>query len=393
MNANNIRDFNVVSADVIIVGSGLVGVLIAINIALEGRRVLVCDRSELFSQASALNAGGVRRIGRSKEEMPLAMAAHDLWRKTSGTPLAGAFNAVGHLILAETDDEAETLHVHLKNARDAGMGRVELMSAAQISNRVPGLHTNGLTLGLFTPDDGYAEPDGVGQSVIQAAIETGVGFSAQTNVTGLASINGGFELETDRGKLRCAKIVNAAGYGGSAIAGLAGDDFRVETRAPIALETAAADVALGPVVQTVGRRLTLKQVRDGRFLIGGGHRGVPYPDEGRAESISDEEEQNLATARSLLGALDGVEVTKSWAGLEAYSTDGLPIIGRSAKHPDIIHAFAFSGHGFQIAPAVAQVVADLVAEREPRTDISGLAAERFSTQDAAADIMLEEGDQ
>jgi sarcosine oxidase subunit beta len=67
--------------------------------------------------------------------------------------------------------------------------------------------------------------------------------------------------------------------------------------------------------------------------------------------------------------------------------DRNPVIGFSRTTPNLIHAFGFSGAGFQIAPGVGEVLAELVRDGESRTPIQAFAIDRLArtTQGSRAD--------
>ena len=66
------------------------------------------------------------------------------------------------------------------------------------------------------------------------------------------------------------------------------------------------------------------------------------------------------TAPTILPALANANVIRCWSGIEGYFSDKNPVIGFSAHTPDVLHAFGFSGGGFQIAPAVGEIIADML---------------------------------
>ncbi len=134
---------------------------------------------------------------------------------------------------------------------------------------------------------------------------------------------------------------------------------------------------LGPVVQTPTRRLTLKQRDDGSVAIGGGHR-ARLPPGGAPAIVPDEAAANLGTAVSLFPeALAGARPARVWAGVEGYAPDGVAILGPSVRREGLIHAFAFSGHGFALVPAAGEVLACLAEGPPPPVEIGGISPARL----------------
>ncbi len=126
------------------------------------------------------------------------------------------------------------------------------------------------------------------------------------------------------------------------------------------------------MLSAVGRALSLKQLDDGAFLLGGGWPGDPTPDQ-RSYVLRPESVQgNWATACELLPAVGQRRIERSWCGLEAQSFDGLPFIGPVAGLDGLTLALGFSGHGFALSPAVGRCVADQLAGRPtPELDVLG----------------------
>jgi sarcosine oxidase subunit beta len=257
-----------------------------------------------------------------------------------------------------------------------------LRDAAEVRTLCPGItaHVRGA---LHAPDDGYAHPALVVAAFRDAAEAAGARILETTAVTALDRYGAGWSVATSAGRIAAGTVVNAAGAAAGDIAVLAGEALPIEAQAPIAAVTAPLPRFLTPVVQTLTRRLTLKQMPDGRAWIGGGHRAEVTP--ARLSVPASEVAANLATAASLFPALEGVAVARSWAGLDGYTPDRIAILGRATSQ-GLVHACGFSGHGFQTAPAAGQVVAELVMGREPVAEVACLSPSRF--QVAGAGTML-----
>ena len=102
--------------------------------------------------------------------------------------------------------------------------------------------------------------------------------------------------------------------------------------------------------------------------------------------------QNLANAVSLFPVLHAVRVTRTWAGLEGMTPDGLPYLGTADAMPGLFHAFGFSAHGFALAPVIGPIVVDLLEGKRNNHDIAPFAPSRFAQdfQSGAASINHED---
>jgi sarcosine oxidase, subunit beta len=155
-------------------------------------------------------------------------------------------------------------------------------------------------------------------------------------------------------------VVLAAGVWSIGLGQAIGLDLPLRMHAPQMLLTSPAPRLLAPTVTAVGRPLSLKQLPSGEFFIGGGWPSDILDDRQRlacrvrADSIAG----SWAVATAVVPAVSSQELARSWCGLEAECFDGVPLIGPVPGYPGLYLAVGFSGHGFQIAPAVGRAVAD-----------------------------------
>jgi sarcosine oxidase subunit beta len=131
------------------------------------------------------------------------------------------------------------------------------------------------------------------------------------------------------------------------------------------LLTEPAPRALAPVVSCFDRKLSLKQLDDGAYLIGGGWPArIADHEENRWEVLEDSVKASLEVAGEVWPALTGCKLARSWAGLEAFTPDELPVIGAVPGVEGVVVAAGFSGHGFALSPVVGDVLARLALGRD-----------------------------
>lgn len=365
------------SPDVLVVGAGLAGLAAAHALATRGARVTVLERDIAGRHASTLNAGGVRRTNRHPAELPLTNRAFALWPTLAERLGADVgYRVTGHLVVAEDEDELARLDARAAHVGRLGFTHERMLDRAEVRALVPAIAPH-IVGGLWGEDDGHADPRAAVAAFRDAAERAGARILECTSLLGLRRADGAWRAETTAGTVNTPVLVNCAGAWGGEVAAMAGEKLSVEQRAPMALTLAPRPRFVRPVVQTLTRRLSLKQFDDGRVMIGGGHRArLDQP--GMPAASAAEAEANLATARSIFpGALAGAEPARVWAGTEAYAPDGIAILGAAERVDGLVHGFCFSGHGFAPAPAVGEVLADLVQGLPPAIDISGLAPGRF----------------
>jgi sarcosine oxidase subunit beta len=83
-------------------------------------------------------------------------------------------------------------------------------------------------------------------------------------------------------------------------------------------------------------------------------------------------------------ALAGAHVIRTWAGIDGQMPDHIPVIGGSPTTPNLVHAFGFSGHGFQLGPAVGEILAELIVHGRSTSPLAPFAIERFTNAPSAA---------
>ena len=133
-----------------------------------------------------------------------------------------------------------------------------------------------------------------------------------------------------------------------------------------------------PVVILRGRKLSFKQLASGAVVIGGGHAGRVNRDENRTELDWQKLAESARTVAELFPVMREMRILRAWAGIEARMPDDLPVLCGSARHQGTFHQFGFSGHGFQLAPGVGALMAELIATGRSNLAIASFDIARFS---------------
>jgi sarcosine oxidase subunit beta len=132
------------------------------------------------------------------------------------------------------------------------------------------------------------------------------------------------------------------------------------------LLTAPGAPSLRPVLGAFDRKLSLKQLVDGAYLIGGGWpaRVVDHA-ANRSEMVEESVRASLELARTVFPPSGACALARSWAGLEAFTPDDLPILGPVPGVEGLLIAAGFSGHGFALSPLIGDILARLALGRDP----------------------------
>jgi sarcosine oxidase subunit beta len=368
------------SVDIAVVGGGIIGASCAYFLADRGAPVLLLESGRVGREASGVNAGGVRQQARALPEMPLALRALELWADLDKRLDARLeYERCGDLRIIETAPDAEKLRALAAREREAGLS-LEWVEGTALRSLEPALSSRILG-GTFCPTGGQANPLLVAPTFGRRAQELGAVVWEGCPVQALRRDGTGFAIETPNGRVRAARVVLAAGAWTPLLAAGLGLRVAISLFVPQMTATVPLPRVLGTVLLGFSRKLSMKQMRSGAVLIGGGKRG--WGDLGTRARGPAEENMRLGAvdAVDVLPLLGGAETTRSWVGLEGLTPDEMPIIDRVAG----VHVAAgFCGHGFAIGPVVGQLVSEWLLDGEPSLDLSAFGLGRFHA-DAARD--------
>ena len=231
---------------------------------------------------------------------------------------------------------------------------------------------------LHVEGDGSANPARTTQAFRRRAEVLGAVFQEGTPVERVARTGATWSASTVRGTFEAPVLINAAGAWGGPLAAQTGDAIPVEAHAPmLAITEPVAPFAEG-VVGVLNDALSFKQLANGTVLLGGGVRGKAFPQSNRTVLDFAGIARFLRTAAEVFPAIADARIVRAWAGIEGYTPDALPVIG-PGREDGVIHAFGFSAHGFQLAPAVGELVADLVTGAPPAIPLDAFRPDRFNS--------------
>jgi sarcosine oxidase subunit beta len=366
--------------EVLVVGGGVIGNAVAYHVARQGRSVLVVERGEVASEpaASWASAGGIRPQGMEPAEAGLARAALARWPSLAEELEADiGYRQGGHLLVAERADEAEGLLGFVRDQHELGFEDVAFLDRAAAHELVPGLGEQ-VVAGSFSVASGQADPRLTTRAFAAAAQRYGAAYWTGTECLGPKRVGDRVVgAETGRGTVRAEQVVLAAGAWSRDLAASVGISLPLRVSALQVLRSGpAAPGMLLPVLTAVGRALSLAQVADGAFLLGGGWLGDPSPD-GRSYTLREESRRgNWAIACEVFPPLQRLGCEAAWGGLQAHGPDDLPFIGSFAGLDGLTLAVG-SWYGFALAPAIGSAVADHLAGR-PTPELAHLSPDRIA---------------
>ncbi|MCP4383040.1 MAG: FAD-dependent oxidoreductase [Hyphomicrobiales bacterium] len=375
------------SADIVVIGGGVVGACLAYDLARAGQDVLLVERDDINLQASGNNAGSLHvqllafDFGAKAEAggspavatLPLGPWAVALWQELAAA-CGGGFDLrlTGGLMVAE--DEAGMTFLRSKAAVERQHGiAAEILGPKELRDLAPTLSEK-LVGAEFVPLEGKINPLTATYRVFEAAKRAGARYFRSTDVEAISRDGSGFRLTTSRGDIRAGRIVNAAGPWARLVGEMVGIDVPVYSAPLQMIVTERAPQLVSQLVAFADRHLTMKQLSTGGIVIGGAWT-ADY-DSNRRMNVTRREsiEGNLWLARRVLPQLDGLHVLRTWASMNV-NIDGAPIIG---EVPGVSGFYnAVTSNGYTLAPAIARLTRDLIVRGRTDRDVRPFLLDRF----------------
>jgi len=385
------------TADVVVVGAGIVGAACAYYAARAGLRVAVVDRGSVAGGTTGAGEGNLLVSDKSPgPELDLTLHSLALWQELGSTLDADAFELEpkGGLVVAATASALETLRTLGNEHRALGVAVLEL-GPDDLHTHEPHLR-NGLAGGASYPQDMQLQPMLATAHVLRAAVrDHGASFHPGATVTAIDRDEGGSvaAVRTSSGRIATPAVVNAAGTWAGDVAKLAGVDLPIMPRRGFILVTeplrspaepppirhkvyAAEYVAnVASEASDLQTSAVVEGTRAGTVLIGASRERVGF-DRTFALPVL---RRLAAQAIDLFPFLAGVHAIRAYLGFRPYSPDHLPVIGPDPRVAGLLHACGHEGAGIGLAPATADLITAALIGTTPAVDPAPFSAERFAT--------------
>lgn len=368
------------TADVIVIGSGVIGCAAAYYMAKKGMSVLVLDQDESVGNGgSSRNGGGVRQSGRDPRELPLAIyGVENVWPTLSDElGVDVEYHKEGNLRLGKTETHKQILTGLTEKAVACGLN-VRMIDAEEVRKINPYLSEE-VTCASWCPTDGHANP-----------LTTTLGFYKNARALGVVFHMGEkvVKLEKVHGKLRrvCTKttvyeadqVLIAAGYASRFLTQTVGIDVPMREELIEALVTEAEPKMFPQMLGTADADFYGHQTNHGSFVFGGAT-GMESTvlDNGTNRTSSLTAPCICRGIMKYVPKLADAKIVRTWAGYEDLSIDGIPVISKVEEVPGLLLACGFTGHGFGISPVVGQLLAQLAAGETPMLSLQEFRYDRF----------------
>lgn len=365
------------SAEVVIVGGGITGCALAYCLAKRGLdNVVLVERSFLGSGATGRGGAGIRQQYSTEANIKLAQGSVTIFERLAEELETDIeYRQGGYLILAESQEEVEQQKKGLQLQKKLGV-ESEFLSPKEAKEIVPMLNIEGILGATFCSKDGYVNPFRVVEGYSRKASELGVEINTFTEVIDIETKGKTIsKVITDKGEIETNIVVNAAGAYSNEIASMVGVDLPLQPVRHEMLATEPIEHLFDPMVLSLNSGAWCRQTPDGEIIGGMGVPGeVPgYNLESSLRFLK------LATKNltKLLPGLSSLNIVRQWAGHYAVTPDSHSILGWTKGVEGFLQANGGSGHGFQIAPKIAELLAELIVDDKTSMSIERFKLERF----------------
>jgi sarcosine oxidase subunit beta len=368
------------TADVAIIGAGVMGLAIAYNLAAHGqKRILVLDAHHLAWGASGRNGGGVRQQWSTEMNIRLMQESIDICAHFAEQMRINVWmRRGGYLFLARSQAAADGLarNVALQNKCDLP---TRMITPGEAQELVPELDVAPFVAACYNPTDAVVFPWPFVWGYARAAAKRGVQVRTGLPVTAIDRRGDDFVLTTPAGSITAGRVVCAAGAWSPPVARLAGGALPDRPVRHEILSTEPLKPFLKPMVSDIETGLYVSQSLRGELVGGVSLPEEPNPD--REVRLGSRLAFLTRMARGLIALmprLGSVKVVRQWAGPYDVSPDGNPIVGELPGVPGFYVVCGFGGHGFMMAPVVARHYAAFLRGDPPHPFFQAWRASRFS---------------
>lgn len=342
--------------EIVILGAGVIGASVAYHLARRGcRQILVLDRAPAPGGGSTARAtGGFRAQFDNETEVRLSLLSREKLRAfEEETGVDSGYRPHGYLFLGSSEAELETMRVAQNIQHACGLTEARMVSADEVRAINPAIGDEAVVGAAFCPTDGFLRPMNILRGYVEAASRLGVRFSFDVE---LLELRDGV-ARTSKGDVPAPLFVNALG----AWAGAPVVPLRRNVAATIPTTLLPESM---PMTIWSADWYHLR-VRDGRILL-------LWPDD---PVVDDWLPRVRQMTRGRVPSIAHLPIEECWSGLYEMTPDGHALLGRVSEN--VYLANGCSGHGVMHAPAIGQLMAEMIVDGKTSLDVTALRPDRF----------------
>ena len=373
------------SADLVVIGAGITGIVASLWAARAGAQVVCLDRGAFYGEASGGNAGSLHLqllswdFGRRNvfadaplRTLPLQKEGIENWielEKETGLDFEIALT--GGVMVAEDREQMESLEAKARAERRVGID-TELIGGDEVRRLAP-LLSREILGAAWCSGEGKINPLLACGALLRQARKDGAVFEEYAGVESVERARDGYRIRTRRGEILARKVLIAAGGWSAEIAQMFCVGVPVRG-APIQIIVTESVPPVAPfLIAHAGRHITMKQTDSGNILIGGAWSAEADRERHPCVKLASLE-GNLWVAERIIPAIGPIPVIRSWGSMNI-DIDGAPLIASLPDHPDV--AVAAAANGYTLAPVIGREAANLVLTGRIRPDLAGFGLDRF----------------
>jgi sarcosine oxidase subunit beta len=352
------------TADVVIVGGGIVGSSIAYHLTASGcHNVLVIERESAQGKGSTgKSMGGVRAQFSTPVSIQMSLYSipfYASFEERLGFPCD--YRPQGYLFCATNEHQMSYLRTNYAQQVKMGLKNVRLIASDEIRGMFPQLRADDIIGGSFCSTDGFVDPYSAMNGFMTWAAEHGTTIWKNAIVTGFTrDANGITSVETTRDSVAVRKVVNCAGAWAASVAAIAGVELPVEPLRRMLVQSEPFDEfpRTAPMIVDMSNGFHFRPEARGFLLAWNDPEETPgFKTDFDPAFV----EKILTRAADRVPCFANLPVNpkRAWAGLYEMTPDHHPVLGESTV-PGFFLANGFSGHGVMHAPATGKILSDLI---------------------------------
>ncbi len=370
------------TADVVIIGGGIMGASTAYHLARRGcTNVVLLESGEMFGTGSTgLNAGGVRHQFSTAVNIELSKLSFEMMERfPEEMGCEVSLNRCGYLFLLDNEDDLERFRRNVALQNQHGVPS-RIVDREEIVRLAPDVNIDGIIGGSWCDRDGLVDPSGLLQGYVAQAGRLGVTLLNNARATGIGLSGSRVRsVQTATGAIDTDTVLIAAGPWSKQVGALAGIELPIEPiRRQIAVTTPIEGLRADfPFVIDFSRALYFHR-ESGGILTGMSNREEKP---GFVAGIDEEWRlRHLESAVARLPMIADAGLAAEWAGLYEVTPDDQPILGSLPQIERLFICAGFSGHGLMHGPAAGLVMAEEILNGRSRSiDIDALRFSRFDS--------------
>jgi len=353
--------------DLIVIGSGSIGVPVAFEFAKSGQSVLVIDSLASPGQGQDKKAiGGIRATHSDKGKIVVSQRSIDIfstWKEIYGDDIQWKSN--GYSFPAYNKEDETTLNDLMKIQKGYGLN-INWLLPEEYRELNPGINMKGLRGSTYSPEDGSASPLLFINSCHFKAVEYGAEFIFNETITGFHIEKSRIaSVRTNKGEYYSANVLNAAGVYARDISQMAGIEVSVDPDCHEAGITEPVQPFMGPMVVDMrsepgSKNFYFYQSTEGQVIFC----LTPDPPILGTDSRATSGFLPMIAKRmiKIMPMLANLKVRRTWRGQYPNSPDGFPIVGKVRELGNFYQAVGMCGQGFMLGPGMAELIHRLITE-------------------------------